>query len=152
MAVTDPVKGDPFESFLFGLEIDGVTNAYFTEVSGIGSESEVIDHKVVGEKGKQVVRKVPGRLKWGDITLKRGLTANLDFWKWFKDIRNGKIDSNRRAGTIKMFNQAGEVVALWEFEKAWVSKISGPSIKSASGEIGVEDMVIVHEYIQRKKP
>lgn len=151
MAVTDPTQGDPFQSFLFGITIDGVSNAYFLEVGGIGSETEVIDHKVVGEKGQESVRKVPGRLKWGDISLKRGLTGNLDFWEWFTAVETGKIDKNRRDGTITMYDQAGEAVAEWTFDKAWPSKISGPSIKSDSGQIGLEEMTLVHEGIRRTK-
>ncbi len=151
MPVTDPIKGDPYQSFLFGIKIDKVSNAYFMEISGVGSETEVIDHKVVGEKGQDAVRKIPGRLKWGDITLKRGITGNLDFWDWFKLVESGKIDENRRDGTITMYNQAGEAVAEWTFDKAWPSKISGPSIKSDTGQIGVEDMPLVHEGVRRVK-
>jgi phage tail-like protein len=151
MPVTDPIKGDPFQSFLFGIKIGGISNAYFLEIGGVGSETEVVDHKVVGEKGLEAVRKIPGRLKWTDITLKRGITGNLDFWTWFKDVEAGKIDANRRDGTITMYDQAGEAVAEWTFDKAWPSKISGPSIKSDTGQIGVEDMTIVHEGIRRTK-
>jgi phage tail-like protein len=151
MAATDPVKGDPIQSFLFGVDIPGISNAYFTEISGLGSETEVIDHKVVGPKVAEIVRKVPGRLKWTDITLKRGLTGNLDFWDWFKSIHEGKVNDSRKDGTLTMYDQAGDPVAEWTFDKAWPSKISGPNIKSDSGEIGVEEMVLVHEGIRRTK-
>lgn len=151
MAATDPVKGDPFQSFLFGVTINGVSDAYFLEVSGLGSETEVIDHKVIGAKGLAVVRKVPGRLKWGDITLKRGLTGNLDFWEWFQALEEGKVNGKRASGTITMYDQAREPVAEWTFDNAWLSKISGPNIKSDTGQIGVEEMTLVHEGIRRTK-
>lgn len=147
----NPITGDPLQSFLFEVKLDGVTNGYFMEVNGIGSETEVIEHKVVGKKGEEFVRKVPGRLKWTDITLKRGLTGNLDFWKWFKAIEQGKVDANRKNGTLTMYTQDGSPIAEWTFDKAWPSKISGPTIKSDSGEVGVEEMVLVHEGIRRKK-
>jgi phage tail-like protein len=151
MPVHEPVTGDPFQSFLFNVKIDGITNAYFLEVGGLGSETEVIEHKVVNAKGVEIMRKIPGRLKWGDISLKRGITSNLDFWKWFEAIETGKIDANRRDVIITMFDQSASPVAEWVASKAWVSKISGPNIKSASGEIGVEEMTLVHEGIVRKK-
>lgn len=68
----DTGREDPIVGFYFALDIQGVVKGYFTEVSGIGSETEVAEQKVVNEKGIQVVLKVPGRLKWGDVTLKRG--------------------------------------------------------------------------------
>jgi hypothetical protein len=44
----------------------------------------VIEHKVVTEKGQEVVLKIPGRLKWENITLKRGITSSMDIWDWRK--------------------------------------------------------------------
>ena len=69
-------REDPLVSFHFMIDVQGEIKGYFTEVSGLGSESEVMEHKVVNEKGIEIVKKIPGRLKWGDITLKRGITSN----------------------------------------------------------------------------
>jgi phage tail-like protein len=88
-ATNDAVSGDPLVGFNFEVKIEGALTGYFTECSGLGSESEVIEHKVVGQGGKEVVRKIPGRLKWGDITLKRGITLNMDMWSWRKQIEDG---------------------------------------------------------------
>ena len=43
----NPIEGDPLIGFQYEVAIDGLKNTYFTEVSGLGSEAEVIDHKVV---------------------------------------------------------------------------------------------------------
>jgi phage tail-like protein len=150
-ATNDAVSGDPLVGFNFEVKIEGALTGYFTECSGLGSESEVIEHKVVGEGGKEVVRKVPGRLKWGDITLKRGITKNYDMWKWRKSVEDGKVSEARKNGSIKMNDQEGTTVAIWDFEKAWPSKLTGPAVKSDSNEIGIEELVIVHEYIIRKQ-
>jgi phage tail-like protein len=151
MAASDPVSGDPLVSFNFALEVDGITNAYFTEASGVGSEHEVIEHKVMGPNGKEVVRKIPGRLKWGDITLKRGITSNLDLHNWRKEIENGKVDGSRKNGSLVMYDQSGVEVARWNFERAWISKLTGPSMSADSNAVGVEELVLVHEYITREK-
>lgn len=147
-AANDPVAGDPLVSFNFGLDLSGAVVGYFTEVSGLGSETEVIEHKIVKD-GKEIVRKIPGRLKWGDITLKRGITASMDIWDWRKQVEDGDVASARKNGSIYMLDQEANEVARWNFEAGWPSKVSGPSIKSDSNEIGVEELVIVHEYITR---
>lgn len=147
-AGNDPVAGDPLVSFNFGLDLSGAVVGYFTEVSGLGSETEVIEHKIVKD-GKEIVRKIPGRLKWGDITLKRGITASMDIWDWRKEVEDGQVGGARRAGSVYMLDQEGGEVARWNFEAGWPSKVSGPSIKSDSNEIGIEELVIVHEYITR---
>ena len=40
---------NPLVAFKFGLEIEGKLAGYFQTVSGIGSESEVIEHKIVDD-------------------------------------------------------------------------------------------------------
>ena len=108
------------------------------------------EQKVVNEKGIQVVLKVPGRLKWGDITLKRGLTSSMDLWKWRKLVEDGDVKGARKNGSIIMFDQSLKPVAQWDFKNAWPSKITGPAPKSDSNELQVEEITIVHEYITRK--
>jgi phage tail-like protein len=146
----DTSRQDPVVGYHFALDIQGTVKGYFTEVSGIGSETEVAEQKVVSEKGIQVVLKVPGRLKWGDITLKRGLTADMELWKWRKMVEDGDVKGARKNGSIIMFDQALKPVAQWDFKNAWPSKISGPNPKSDSNELQVEELTIVHEYIMRK--
>ena len=52
----------------------GATTVYFEAMSGLGSESEVIEHKIIAVGAREpIIRKIPGRLKWSDIVLKRGI-------------------------------------------------------------------------------
>ena len=44
----DALTGDPLVSFNFEIKIEGKLSGYFTECSGLGSESEVTEHKIVG--------------------------------------------------------------------------------------------------------
>lgn len=140
---------DPLVSFHFGLEVQDKVTGYFTEVSGLGSETETIEHKVVTETGVEQVMKIPGRLKWENIVLKRGITSNMDAWKWRKEVEDGDVVGARANGSVVMYDQSLTEVARWNFEKAWPSKITGPSIKADANEIGVEELTLVHEYIVR---
>jgi phage tail-like protein len=145
-------REDPLVGFHFGIDVGGgKIGGYFTECSGLGSEHEVIEHKVVTGKGKEMVFKVPGRLKWENITLKRGITSSMDIWDWRKEVEDGKVDDNRRDGSVTMFNQNGDPVASWEFKNAWPSKVTGPQPKADSTELGIEELTLSHEYIKRVK-
>jgi phage tail-like protein len=150
MPAVDTEREDPIVGFHFALEVQGTISGYFTECSGIGSENEVITSNVVNEKGVEVVLKLPGRLKWGDVTLKRGITSNLDLWAWRQMVEEGNVGSARKDGSIVMFNQELPEVARWNFSQAWPSKITGPAPKSDGNEIVVEEITIVHEYIKRE--
>ena len=146
----DTDREDPLVGFHFALDVQGQITGYFTECGGIGSESEIAEQKVVKD-GIQVVIKVPGRLKWGDITLKRGVTSNLELWKWRKMIEDGDVKGARKNGSIIMFDQTLTPVGQWDFKNAWPSKISGPTPKSDGNDISLEEITIVHEYIVRTK-
>jgi len=140
---------DPIKSYLFTLEIEGdQLMGLFTECSGIGSETEVIEHKVV-QNGKPVIMKVPGRLKWENITLKKGITDDLKVWNWRHQIEIGNVESNRFNGSIIMTDHDLTPVARWDFERGWPTKVSGPSPKADSNEIGIEEIIIAHEGISR---
>jgi phage tail-like protein len=142
-------REDPLVGFHFSVDIQGVVKGFFTEVSGLGSEHEVIEHKVINESGHEIVMKIPGRLKWENIVLKRGITSSMDIWDWRKKVEDGDIDSNRRDGSIVMYDQSLKAVARWEFKKGWPVKVTGPQPKADSNEIGIEELTIAHEYIRR---
>ena len=142
---------NPLPSFKFRVELNGKVTGYFTEVSGIGSETETIEHKVVSENGVDMIMKVPGRLKWTEITLKRGITDDMQMWEWRKTVEQGEMEKARSNFSIIMMDRAGAEKARWDFVNAWPSKISGPSIKSDSNEFGIEEFVIQHEGIDRVK-
>jgi phage tail-like protein len=142
---------DPLVGFHFTLEVSGKVTGYFTEIGGMGSEHELIEHKVVNATGIEIVQKIPGRLKWGDITLKRGITSQMDMWAWRKMVEDGNIVGARANGSITMLDEALKPVAQWDFVNGWPTKVTGPSLTSDSNAFGVEEMTIAHEGIIRIK-
>lgn len=151
MAKKSGRESDPLVGFNFRLEIEGKMAGYFTEANGLGSENEVIEHKVVDGNGHEMVHKIPGRLKWGDLTLKRGITDRMDIWKWRKQVEQGKLKDARTGVSIIMMDRNYEDLARWDLDNAWPSKVTGPSLKADSNEFGIEEVVIVHEGVARTK-
>ena len=149
-ARSDSYTEDPLLGFNFLLELDGAAAGYFTEVSGVGSEHELVEHKVVDEGGREIVRKIPGRLKWTDVTLKRGVTSNVELWEWRQIVLEGTMDDARKNATITMFDRSYTPVARWHFSNAWPSKLTGPTFKADDNGIGVEEVTIVHEGMYRE--
>jgi phage tail-like protein len=149
LVTKDTLTGDPLVSFNFEVIFDGKLTGFFTECSGIGSETEVSEHKIVGKGDQEAIRKIPGRHKWGDITLKRGVTTNDEMWKWREMVIKGDMASARTNGSIKMYDQMGTLIAQWDVVAAWPSKVGGPSMTADSSAIAIEELTIVHEGIQR---
>ncbi len=140
---------DPLAQFSYVIEVSGNVTGYFTECSGLGSEHDVIEHKIIDENGKEMIQMVPGRLKWEKITLKRGITDNTDIWKWRKKVEDGDVESARTNGSITMLDQHLKPSAQWDFENGWPVKVSGPQLKADSNQIGVEELTIAHERLWR---
>ncbi|MGI8768255.1 MAG: phage tail protein, partial [Propionibacteriaceae bacterium] len=75
---TDP----PFAgSFVFA--VDGVTIGAFTEVSGLAVTMEI--EEITEGGNNETTIKVPGRLKWPNLVLKRGITEDDNLFSWITD-------------------------------------------------------------------
>ena len=143
---------DPLTSASFELDIQGECQGVFKECAGLGSESEVIEHKTAGGNGKVIIQKIPGNLKFTTIVLKRGVTDDMGIWTWRKKVEDGQVVDARKDGQIVMYNQADEPVARWNFTSAWPSKVSGPTLNAGTNDIAVEELNIEHEGMERVDP
>jgi len=147
----DKLTEDPLLGFSFMLELEGKVAGYFTECTGIGSEHEIVEQKVVDKQGHEIVRKLPGRMKWTDISLKRGITSDMQIWEWRDKVVKGTAKDARTNISITMLSREYQPVAIWHFNNCWPSKVSGPAMKSDSNEIGIEEVTLVHEGMYREK-
>jgi phage tail-like protein len=139
---------DALASYHFFIEAGDVQGA-FRECAGLSTESEVIEDKTADKEGKSITRKIPGRIKYENITLKRGITDDMSIWKWRKQVEDGKVEEARRNGSVVMYDQANTEVARWNFEDGWPTKVSGPSLNAGNNEIAVEELVIAIEKLVR---
>lgn len=137
-------RTDPFRSFNFRVEIDGLTLGSFSEVSGLTADGDSVDYRE-GTDLRNNVRKLVGLRKFSNITLKRGYTTNGELWAWYTNILNGIPD--RRNGSVILMNEAHEDVMRWNFENAWVNKIEGPPFKASGNEVAMESVDLIHEGV-----
>lgn len=140
---------DALTTFSFHVELDGVDIGAFKEASGIESETEIIEYKEATEKGKMIIRKVPGAMKWSDITLKKRIDASTELWDWRRQVEEGDIDGARRTGSIVLYDSRHDEVARWNFESAWPSKWKGADLDAGEDQVAVEEITITHERLER---
>jgi len=131
------------------LELDGITEGTFREVTGLDSETEVIEHRVTAQRGNLVVQKIPGALKWSNIVLRRGITDDRKLHDWRQKIEEGQIASNRKNGSVSLYAPDGTVVAKYSFVKGWPCKLKGPALDATKNEIAIEELEIAHEGLKR---
>ena len=128
----------------FKVEISGVATGPFQSISGLESESEVIEFE---DGNGTVSRKRPGRTTYSNITLRRGFTATDDLWLWRKNIEDGVID--RRSGSIILIDPAGNEIERFTFTEAWPVRYKTYEIEGDGKNTLVEEIEIVVEKIER---
>jgi phage tail-like protein len=139
-------RDDPYKNFNFLVEIDGVARAAFSEVSGLGSETAVIEYRAGGESN--AVRKLPGLTKYTNIVLRRGVTQDAELWNWHKAIVDGNAD--RRNGAIVLLDDSRTPVVRWKFFNGWISKWEGPALNAKGSDVAIETLEIAHEGLERE--
>lgn len=137
-------------TFSFHVELDGVDIGAFKEASGVESETEIIEYKEASKEGKMIVRKVPGAMKWSDITLKKHIDTSPTLWEWRKQVEEGDIDSARRNGSIVLYDSQHAEAARWNFVSGWPSKWKGADLNAGEDNIAIEEVTITHEGLMRE--
>jgi len=140
---------DLMTTFSFTLEIGGVEMGSFRKCSGVESETETIEYKEATKDGKMIIRKVPGAMKWSDITLERRVDTSKSLWDWRKQVEDGDVDSARRDGSIVLKDSMHSEVGRWNFVAGWPSKWTGAELDAGSNEVATEKVVITHEGLFR---
>ena len=142
-------RDDPYTAYNFQVILTGVSNdgkavkGSFSEASGLEVEVPVIKYRNGSEDITQ--RKIPGLKNFTDITLKRGITGDVDFWKWIVNALNGKVQ--RVSGAIVLLDENRNEVMRWNFDRAWPCKYTGPAMHAGNNEIAIETLVICCESI-----
>jgi phage tail-like protein len=138
------VTQEAYTNCRFYVKIDELTQAVFTEVSGLQVETMVQDYEEGGNNG--FVHRMPGRTKVSNLTLKRGITKSNEFFKWYAQIATGTI--NRRNLSVIMYDTAGNELVRWNFIKAYPVKWVGPQFSADGKTMAIETLELAHDGIQ----
>jgi phage tail-like protein len=136
---------DPYANFTFLVEIDGITKAGFSDASGFDTTVDVHEYREGGDN--TTMRKLPGPTKYGNITLKRGVTDDRDLYNWVLDCVRGNVQ--RRSGSVIITDLAGNEKVRWNFRNAWPTKWTSPEFSAKGNDVAIETFELAHEGIER---
>ena len=132
-------------AFSFVVQIDGIENATFSECTLPTLEIEVEEEKEGGfNDGTHLL---PGRVRRGTITLKRGVTTGSALLKWYLDILQGQISKALRQVSIIMYDAESNPVLRWDFKGAFPQKWSGPSLNTTNSSLAIESLELAYERL-----
>ena len=135
----------PYAKFRYTVEIDGLAAGGFSEVSGFDASIDVIEYR----EGDivQTPMKMPGLKKYGNITLKQGVTDSTVMYDWLMLGVEGEVE--RKTLTITLLDATGAATASWQVINAWPTKYTAPDFNATSSEVAIETLEIAHEGMTR---
>jgi phage tail-like protein len=113
----------------------------FSECQGLESSLKVEEYGEGGNNG--TLLKFPGRMSWGNLTLKRGVAANTSLWDWAYGFVEGR--GKRRDGVVVLMDGAMVPANVWYFRRGLPLKYSGPQLNASQSNVALESIEIAHE-------
>lgn len=140
------MAGYPYAKFRYMVEIDGLEAGGFSEVSGFDASIDVIEYREGNYE--QTPMKLPGLKKYGNITLKKGVTDNTELYTWILAGIRGEVE--RKTITITLLDESNTAVARWMVINAWPVKYTAPDFNATASEVAIETLEIAHEGMTRE--
>jgi phage tail-like protein len=130
----------------FELSIEGHSLAIFSELVSIVSTVEVVD-AISASPTETILKKLPGKRTPPTVTLKRGMTRNIEMAAWHELVILGDLAAARKSCSLTMFNAKGDPVARYHLTDAWPQKVE-IGMSGASGVL-METITMTCDFIQR---
>jgi phage tail-like protein len=140
-------RRDPYKSYRFLVEIDGITHAGFREARIPNTTQEVIEYREGNEP--TTPRKLPGLTHYENVTLQWGVTDSMELYSWRKAVEDGGIADARRNMAIVVLDDQGNPAVRWEFSQAWPKRYDAPELSAGGEDVAIETLEIVHEGMER---
>lgn len=140
----------PFTTFRFEVVITApgsgspLCSAAFSECAGLEMNMEP---KQITEGGNNIQQQHRiGPVKYGTLTLKRGMTANFDLWRWFTAASQpgrGSADC-----VVTMWDAQGAPQVSFVLSQCLPTSLHGPSLNAKNGEIAVEELRMIYASME----
>ena len=140
-------RTDPYRNFRFRVELDGIESAAFSEATIPDSSTDPVDYREGTDPTHQ--KKLSGLTKYGNVTLKKGITDNLELYDWRKSIENSGAVNNRKNISLILVDEEGNDKSRWDIVESWPTKYDPSDFSAKGNEVLIETLEIVHEGITR---
>jgi len=135
-------RDNPYANYNFVVDLGQGDEAGFSEAELPSGEIEVIEYREGDEKVSSP-RKLPGRVSYPNVVLKRGLAGGLGLFDWWKAVRDGSPD--RRTVVITLLDEQRAPVQRWRLRNAWPAKLEYSSLNALGNEVVIETLELAHE-------
>ncbi|MEO5575174.1 MAG: phage tail protein [Gaiellaceae bacterium] len=135
-------RDNPYGNYNFVVDLGNGDEAGFSEAELPAGLIEVIDYRE-GSDRVSAARKLPGRAKYPNVVLKRGVAGRMELFDWWKAIRDGVPE--RRNVRITLLDEHRAPVQRWQLRNAWPAKIDYSTLQGLGNEVAIETLELAHE-------
>ena len=133
---------DPLQKFKFRVTIPGIPSQIgFQKVSGLSKEVNVVEYD---ESAFEYTHKLPGKTKFGEVTMERGMFSDISMLDQMKVIQNPDY---RTTMIVQLMDRFGNVQRTWKLAEAWISKWEGSDLDATSDDVAIETITVQYEYM-----
>jgi phage tail-like protein len=126
-----------------------VCSGAFAECTGLEATMEP---KVIKEGGRNYgAAQRAGGTTFATVILKRGISNNQNLYQIFNSVSTGTF-APRMQVTINLFDIDGSAVLAWQLDKAMPIKYKFSDLNAKNGEVGIEELHLVHEGLWSVTP
>lgn len=136
---------DRHGKYRFLVEIDGITQAAFSEVEGLNVTVGVWEYR--DGSGPTAPMLEPGLARYGPLVLRWGLTESSELWDWMEGTITG--DVQRRNIAVVILDKKGSELTRYCLSEAWPSGWSLGKLDSLGKTAVIEELVIQYEGLDR---
>jgi phage tail-like protein len=149
----------PFLAFRFDVQIsvpgvlglaNPLCNAAFAECDGLEMTMEPKTVREGGNNTQQI--HLVGPVSYGSLSLKRGMTSNIDLWKWFTQSVHGDTRGARGEAVIIMRNGEGTEQVRFKVHDCLPLKMKAPALNAKEGLLAIEEMQLAYSYFEIEEP
>jgi phage tail-like protein len=149
------VSAEPFTAHSFAIELrlpgseQPLCQAAFCECDGLALSRAITTVRDGGDNG--TVRLLPGAESFGNVTLRRGMTATFDLWGWWERVRR---DPKLRVScdVIVLAPDLAQERVRFRLHRCLPAKITGPALNATGNDIAIESLEIACEGIEIVRP
>ena len=149
----------PFTSFRFevAIELDSpapgvnapVCGAAFAECDGLEQTMEPKTVTAGGVNDRQI--HLIGPVKTGQLTLRRGMTPNLELWAWFAEAsRPGRVST--AFAEVTLWDADGTPKVTFQLEGCLPVRMRGPAFNAKDGLVAIEELGLAYQKLTVAPP
>ncbi len=121
-------------------------DAAFAECGGLEMSMEPKTIQEGGNNTQQI--HLVGPVTYGTLALKRGMTSNLDLWKWFSAAVTGQGRGTTAEGLVTMKDGAGNPQVRFKLKGCLPIKMKAPALNAKEGLLAIEEMEIAYRHFE----